>query len=199
MREDDLDSYVDLVLHELSSPLSALQLWTSILRRGTDDPALREKTIDAIERSATQQAQLVRDLRDLALVMRGEVQGDTDEIVLSRVLDTAIDSVRADAIERGCEIDARIVPDVRIRGDADKLGRVFTRVLEQLLRVRSHGGTLRIDLVVEDEAVACTMSRAPAEAVAKVSFTQVFARAMVQLHAGTLDVRDATWRVRLPR
>ena len=69
------DEFLGTVSHELRTPLNAVLGWAQVLQRtGLDEPAQVARALDAIERNAKAQAQLVEDLLDTSRVVSGKVR-----------------------------------------------------------------------------------------------------------------------------
>ena len=73
------DEFIATVSHELRTPLNAVLGWSRLLRTGRLDTSATERAMEAIERSATTQAQIVDDLLDVARIVRGRLKLDVRE------------------------------------------------------------------------------------------------------------------------
>ncbi len=189
MDELDLAACVDLVLHDLATPLGAQQMWLSVLRERSDDPEMRARALDAIERCVQHETRLVQDLRDLSRLLRGDIEAPAAVLSLSRLLAAAIDRAQPLAAEHGCAVDTQLAPGVEMRAHADKLVRTVDLLLEHLV-TRARGGRLAITLDAGGGAITCTLARTPVGGLGRRSLALVYARAMVRLHEGTLVMRD---------
>lgn len=174
-------SDLDQLLHELLTPLSTLLLWEEILRT-TDEPVRQAEAIAAIRASAQLQARLIGDMRELDRARRGAL-----ELAPTRV--AADELVRAAIARRSEPVRATLARDAWLHADAPRLGRALDRLLEP-------PGELALELAVDGEHVVVALRGAPfAPAIG-----HAFARAIVELHGGTLSgTGTSAVEIRLPR
>ena len=120
------DEFLATLSHELRTPLNAVLGWAQILQTGKLQDEELNQGLDAIERNARAQAQIIEDLLDMSRIISGKMRLDVAQIDLSAVLNESIDTVRAAAEAKGIQlqvmIDHRVGP---ISGDADRLRQVF--------------------------------------------------------------------------
>jgi PAS domain S-box-containing protein len=160
------DEFLGTVSHELRTPLNAVLGWAQLLKRAGDDPATAARAIEAIERNAQAQAQLVEDLLDTSRVVSGKMRvrfawSDVGEIVRA-----AIESFRPLARARGIALDAEIAADLApVLADASRLQQVIGNVVSNALkftpldgrvtvRVRRTGGTIEIEVADTGAGIA---------------------------------------------
>ncbi|HYI00310.1 PAS domain-containing protein, partial [Hyalangium sp.] len=67
------DEFLAVMSHELRTPLTAVLGWTQMLRGRKDDPAMREKGLEVIERNARSLAQLIEDVLDVSRILTGKL------------------------------------------------------------------------------------------------------------------------------
>jgi signal transduction histidine kinase len=86
------DEFLSTVSHELRTPLNAVLGWAQILRRGMAGPDQTARALDAIERNARAQAQLVDDLLDTSRVVSGKLRVEFSRVDISDIVNSAVDS-----------------------------------------------------------------------------------------------------------
>ena len=99
------DEFLATLSHELRTPLNAMLGWARVLLKKRDDRETLERGLEAIERNATAQAQLIEDLLDMSRIMSGKVRLDVQPTDFSAVVEAAIDSVRPSADAKGDPLD----------------------------------------------------------------------------------------------
>ncbi len=90
------DEFLATLSHELRTPLSAILGWSQVLM-GTSSDADEDtrEGLEAIERNARMQTQLIEDLLDMSRIISGKIRLDVQRLVLANVVTAAVQSVRA--------------------------------------------------------------------------------------------------------
>ena len=70
------DEFLAVLSHELRTPLTSMLGWSKILRSKKLDEKATAKALDAIERNATSQVQLIEDILDVSRIIRGQLQAE---------------------------------------------------------------------------------------------------------------------------
>jgi signal transduction histidine kinase len=143
------DDFLATVSHELRTPLNAMLGWAQLLQQGEMVEASRDEAVEAIERNAKTQAQLIEDLLDISRIMRGKLQlSQNVPVDPAAVVENAIAAVTPSAGARDIEIVPRLEPGVgRVRGDPTRLQQVVWNLLSNSIKFSPDGG--RIDVAVE--------------------------------------------------
>src|SRR6185503_16369706 len=139
------DEFLGTVSHELRTPLNAVLGWAQLLKRAGDDPATATRAIDAIERNAQAQAQLVEDLLDTSRVVSGKMHLSFVPTDVAEIVRAAIESFRPLARSRGIALDLEVASDlVPILGDAARLQQIIGNVVSNALKFTSTGGQVNV-------------------------------------------------------
>ena len=104
------DEFIATVSHELRTPLNAVLGWARLLRSGRLDASATGRAMEAIERSATTQAQIVDDLLDASRIVRGRLKLDVQEADLAAAVEGAAETVRPAANAKGINLELRSSP-----------------------------------------------------------------------------------------
>ncbi len=138
------DEFLATLSHELRTPLNAVLGWAHILRTGKLQGDELKQGLDAIERNARVQAQIIEDLLDMSRIISGKVRLDVEQIDLPAVLNESIDTVRATAEAKGIRLQALVDPRAGpISGDPDRLQQVFWNLLNNAIKFTPKGGQVR--------------------------------------------------------
>jgi signal transduction histidine kinase len=141
------EQFLALISHELRNPLSPILAWSRLLKLGTLEPEKQAAAIDAIERNAAVQAQLVEDLLDVSRFVSGKLRLDVRPIDLSKVISAAVDTLRPSAEAK--QIRVQLVIDPRhgfVLGDPDRLQQVMWNLLSNAIKFTPKGGRVQVAL-----------------------------------------------------
>jgi PAS domain S-box-containing protein len=153
------DEFLATVSHELRTPLNAMLGWARMLRADKLDGATSARALEAIERNAKSQAQLIEDLLDVSRIISGKLRLDVRSVELPLVIEAAIDAVRpaaeAKQIRLQTVLDPRAGP---VAGDSDRLQQVVWNLLSNAVKFTPKGGRVQVRLERINSHVEVTVS-----------------------------------------
>jgi PAS domain S-box-containing protein len=153
------DEFLATLSHELRTPLNAILGWGHVLNRGRSDPAIVERALETIMRSARQQAQLVEDLLDLSSIISGRFRLNPRPVDLVAVLTAALESVRPAVQAKRLRIETWFDPSVgAVAGDPGRLEQIFWNLLSNAVKFTPNGGTIRLRLEAMPSRAVVTVS-----------------------------------------
>jgi PAS domain S-box-containing protein len=153
------DEFIATVSHELRTPLNAVLGWARLLRSGKLDADSTGRAIEAIERSATTQAQIVDDLLDVSRIVRGQLRLDVRPVDLVPVIEAAVDTVRPAAAARNISIAASLASKAGpVSGDPGRLQQVAWNLLSNAIKFTPAGGRVEVRLEQLDDQVRVQVS-----------------------------------------
>ena len=220
------DQFMAMLSHELRSPLGAIRMWASLLRSGKLDAERTARAIEAIERSAITQGQLVEDLLDVSRITAGKLVLDARPIDLAAVAEAAVDAVRTDAEAKQVRLEQVFELGEGVQGDPARLQQVVWNLLANAVKFSPRGGRVLLRLARADGQAIISV-RDEGEGIAAEFLPHIFepfrqadgtsTRAygglglglaivhdVVELHRGTIEVESkgkgqgATFTVKLP-
>ena len=221
------DEFLATLSHELRTPLNAILGWAQVLRTGKVDEDTTVRALEAVERNARAQAQLISDLLDVSRIITGKLRLEIEPVEIPRIIDAALDSVRPAADAKGIRIrlalDRAAVP---LAGDPDRLQQVIWNLLSNAIKFTPQGGSVEVrlrqregqaEIAVQDTGAGIRPDFLPYVfdrfRQAESSTTRQYGglglglsivRHMVELHGGTVSVESpgeglgSTFTVRLP-
>jgi len=147
------DEFLAVVSHELRSPLNGIQNWAYVLESQVAGGApLMRRALAGIKTGVEQQVRLIEDLLDATRVMSGKLRLTRKPFVLRTALESALNSVRSLAAERGITLHVDSTLDEHeIDGDADRVQQIIWNLLTNAIKFTQEGGDvwLSADLVGE--------------------------------------------------
>ena len=142
------DEFLATLSHELRTPLNAVLGWAHMLRTGTLRAEVQERALQALERNAKAQAQLVDDLLDVSRIMSGKLAIQAGIVDLPAVIAEAVDAVRpavsAKGLVLGVDLDAGA--EIIVEGDAGRLRQVVWNLLANAVKFTPAGGSIDVDV-----------------------------------------------------
>jgi signal transduction histidine kinase/ActR/RegA family two-component response regulator len=220
------DEFLATVSHELRTPLTPMLTWVRLLRTARLDQATGARALEAIERNARVQAQLVEDLLDVSRIVTGKLRLEARAVELEGIAEAALDAVRPAADAKGIVLQAALRPGALVTGDPDRLQQVLWNLVSNAVKFTPRGGRVEVSIgragdhavvTVRDTGVGIRPEFLPLVfdrfRQADASTTRVhgglglglsIVRHLVELHGGTVEAasegegRGATFVVRLP-
>ena len=220
------DEFLATLSHELRTPMTAVLGWSRMLKLGLSEPEA-QVAIDAIEQSASAQAQLIEDVLDVSRIMSGKLTFDPRPTDLRTVVQAAMTTVHPAAVAKGIEIMTVIPPMLPpIPGDEGRLQQVVWNLLANAIKFTPRGGTVTLRLAHAGSLVRLVVSDT-GEGIDRAFLPYVFepfrqadssttrphggiglglaiVRSLVELHGGRIRVtsegkgRGATFTLELP-
>jgi K+-sensing histidine kinase KdpD len=221
--------FVQMVTHELRSPLSAVQSMLRILEQGYVGP-ITSKQQDLIQRSQRRISfllALVNDLLELAAGKVEQLRGEKKEVVLNETITKVTELMQASAEEKGLEFKVQIAEEPLVLvGIEDGLERVFMNLVSNAVKYTPAGGSVTVRAWGENAQIEVEVSDTgigiPEEALPRI-FNEFYraknakamemegtglglaiAKDVVEQHGGQISVESAvgegsTFYVTLPK
>ena len=152
------DEFLATLSHELRTPLNAIQGWATLLKQPNLSDADRSPGLDAIERNARAQAQIINDLLDMNRIVAGKFHLDVQTVRLQEVIQAAIEAVRPSAEAKRLRI--RTLLDSTLgttRGDPNRLQQVMWNLLTNAVKFTPAGGYIQVVLERVNSQVEITV------------------------------------------
>lgn len=153
------DEFLATVSHELRTPLNAILGWATILQHSNLAVDLIAKALEAIERNARSQAQLIEDLLDVSRITSGKMRLEVRPTELISLIKTAVNSVQHAADAKEIRLQMMLDPTVsQIQGDETRLQQVIWNLLSNAVKFTPKGGQVQIQLDRVDSMAQITVS-----------------------------------------
>jgi two-component system, sensor histidine kinase len=147
------DELLAILGHQLRNPLQALQLAIDTLH-GQDDvpPVVVERVHQIFEQRVRSLNQLVDDLLDIAKLASGQIELSTHPIKLADLVRQVVETMQSTLDGRTLELALNEVTVVN--GDAGRLARCISNLLDNAIKFTPRDGRIRIELIrMSDRAV----------------------------------------------
>lgn len=151
------DAFFSMMAHELRNPLSPIMSAASLLARNEDPGVTRMAAI--IARQAAMLDRLVGDLCDASRITRGGAPLRMADTALARVLDLALDAVRAPLTARQQTLGVEAPQgEVTLHCDEVRLAQLIGNVLLNASKYTPPGGAIRLSVRVDGDKLLVTVA-----------------------------------------
>ena len=220
-------AFVSDVSHELRTPLATIQSAVGLLERARErlDP-LELRALELANGELRRIRGMVEELLTLAQLDAWQYQLEVGPTDLSRIVQTAMESVESKAARFGIEVHFDGAAEHRCVCDAQKLYQVFLNLLDNAIKYSDPGD--RVDVKIEEGISSLTVEvKDTGVGIPEEDLTQLFerfyrvdkdrsratggsglglaiSRQIVEMHGGELSVESevgegSTFRMRLPK
>lgn len=148
------DEFVQILVHELKAPMTAMTGYAALLRRRWDDlpEEQRREFLENLERGTYRLARLVKDVHEVSLAERAQLPIVTREVdlepLVTRIADEEVGPSSRHRLEIEIEGDIPLV-----RGDPDRLAQVLHNLLSNAVKYSPDGGRVRVEVTADDTMV----------------------------------------------
>ncbi|HEY9502786.1 MAG TPA: ATP-binding protein [Pyrinomonadaceae bacterium] len=137
------DEFLATLSHELRTPLTSLLGWSSVLRDSSQDEKVLSQGLEAIDRNARVQAQLIDDLLDVSRIVSGKLNLDVRPLDISSVARAAISVVLPAADAKGITLEYWAQPGLgAISADSARMQQIIWNLLSNAVKFTPHGGKI---------------------------------------------------------
>jgi len=153
------DEFLATLSHELRTPLNAIVGWAQI-RKSTEAKAedYREG-IEAIERNAKAQTELISDLLDVSRIISGKMRLELQPVDPVSLIRSAVEGFSATAIAKGIVVDQDLDPRVgTIRADPGRLQQVIWNLGHNAVKFTPAGGEITVRMRRIENELEITVS-----------------------------------------
>jgi signal transduction histidine kinase len=144
------DMFLATLSHELRTPLTPILGWARIMQDYQEDAAVTLQGLQAIERNARLQAQLVDDLLDLSRITMGKVELSCAPVDLNEIVRRALETVQYRIVSQNLKVQLELATEsLFINGDATRLEQIVWNLLANAVKFTPPTGqvTVRTRLV----------------------------------------------------
>src|ERR1700690_1115456 len=123
-----------------------------LLRLQKNENQLQHHARTVIERQVTQLTRLVDDLMEVSRITTGRVQLRLGQVVVSGVVERALEAVRPLMDQRGHELTVSLPPQpIWLNADAARLEQVVVNLLSNAAKYTDEGGKIWVTVELEDD------------------------------------------------
>ncbi len=145
LREADRrkDEFLAMLAHELRNPLAPLRNGLQVLRMASGNWDAIEQARTMMDRQLLQLVRLVDDLMDVSRISRGKIELRREQVPLSAVVNSAIETSRPVIEQMGHELTVTLPKEpVVVDADLTRLAQVFLNLLNNAAKYTERGGQI---------------------------------------------------------
>jgi signal transduction histidine kinase/CheY-like chemotaxis protein len=220
------DEFLATLSHELRTPLNSILGWAQVMKLSVTAADL-QRGLEAIERNARLQAQLIEDLLDMSRITSGKMRLEIQSVELIPVIEAAIEIIRPAAEAKHIRVEKMFDPGAGpVFGDPSRLQQVIWNLVSNAVKFTPKDGKVQvllervnshIEISVADTGIGIKPEFLPyvferfrqADATTTRNFGGLglglsIVKHLVELHGGTVRVKSAgpghgtTFSVHLP-
>jgi signal transduction histidine kinase len=141
------DEFLATLSHELRTPLNVMLGWVQLLKKNGKNEEIYEKAIDAIERSARAQTQLVDDLLDITRIASDGFELKIVSVDMTALVEACVEGMRPVAEDKDISLNLHSTDSpLLVSGDADRLPQVLNNLLSNAIKFTPLRGSVTVDL-----------------------------------------------------
>src|SRR5947209_8192874 len=139
--------------HELRNPLTILKLQTTRLHRQLAKQGIQDSApvLSSIETQLNAIARLVEELLDVSKIQAGQQEYRQERVDLDALLQEITDTMQQTHPSHRILVHGAV--QTSLLGDRDRLGQVFTNLLENAIKYSPDAQTVEMDLFASPETV----------------------------------------------
>jgi signal transduction histidine kinase/CheY-like chemotaxis protein len=135
------DEFLAMLSHELRTPLNAILGWSSILLHDRVDPALQRRGLQAVERNARAQVELVEDVLDMARIITGKLRIEPVPVEILPAVEAAVEAVRPAADGKRIRLKVQPADQVsHVLADPARLQQILWNLLSNAVKFTPEEG-----------------------------------------------------------
>ena len=168
-------NFISNISHELRTPLTHIKGYLDILADQSLGPLtpLQEDAITVLLRSEDRLEQLIDDLIQFSLAVKGELSLSLQPLEICKLVDAYLPQTIKKANAKDIELNLNVPADLpKILADEDKMQWVFNQLLDNGIKFTPSGGQLRLSAGQEGDLVKCIISDSgigiPEERIAEI-------------------------------
>lgn len=139
------DEFLATLAHELRNPLAPIYNALQILKLPSIDLHRIQQSTDMMERQVSHLIRLVDDLLDVSRVMRGKVELRKQQVELSSIIDTAVETAQSHIESKGHRVQ-KVIPQeaLLLHADPVRLSQVVANLLINAAKYTDRNGQILI-------------------------------------------------------
>ncbi|GAA2011941.1 sensor histidine kinase [Brevibacterium samyangense] len=150
--------FVANVSHELKTPIGAISLLAEAVTDFADDPEAVERFGGRMQQESKRLSQLVQEIIDLSRVQDHEAPGNTETVLISSVIEDAVDRARTQAEAKNITVQVATGGDWYVEGSYELLVNAVRNLVDNAINYSNEGTQVGIGAKLDDERIAIAVT-----------------------------------------
>lgn len=139
------DEFLAMLAHELRNPLAPLRNGLQVMRLAPTDTVAVTQARTMMDRQLAHMVRLIDDLMDVSRLNQNKLHLRRAQVLLSDVIDNAMETARSVIEGGGHELTIAIPPEpIFLNADLTRLAEVFSNLLTNSAKYTPAGGSIRL-------------------------------------------------------
>jgi signal transduction histidine kinase len=148
--------FLAIASHELRTPLGVILGYASFLKEEAQGELSEHAS--AVMSSAMRLRTLVESMTNVSLLQLGSVEINLRPVAIQEVVEEAVDDLRATAEAKNQSINIRMPEEsILVSADPDKLGQIFTNLLNNSIRFTPVGGEIVVEARTTPDSICVSV------------------------------------------
>ena len=144
-------AFTDNAAHELRTPLAAMKTQTQVLLLKLERVPEHRESLENLHATIDRAAHMVEQL--LAFSRLQTINTQFEAVNFSAVAEETLRYISPLALEKGLTLEADIVPDLRLYGDANALAVMIRNLVHNAIKYTPEHGRINLSTSIEDRQV----------------------------------------------
>ncbi|MGH9340962.1 MAG: PAS domain-containing sensor histidine kinase [Acidobacteriota bacterium] len=141
------DEFLAILSHELRTPLNVMIGWARLLKAGKVNAATQARALEALERNASLQTQLINELLDVSGIVAGKLRLEMLPVDLHSVIHSAVEVIKPAAQDKNIELQLSIELEVGpLIGDPGRLHQIVWNLLSNAVKFSDDNSFVQLRL-----------------------------------------------------
>ncbi|MCF6212503.1 MAG: ATP-binding protein [Flavobacteriaceae bacterium] len=176
-RDKQKDEFLDIVAHELKTPITSIRALSEILLDNNDiDKPTKEKFLTSILNESERVSRLINNILDLEKLTQGKTKLNLKPHSIKETIDKSINAVGQLAAKRGVKILCDKVVDVNVVFDDDRIQQVIMNLLSNAIKFSSQNeGKVFVSTIINQMLVEISV-KDNGKGIEKADLVSIFSK-----------------------
>lgn len=149
--------FLSAMSHELRTPLNAILGFGQLLESNPEEPLTEAQTtgLAQIMGGGRRLIRLIDEILDLAKVEAGQLDVETDDVLVADIVEECREQVAEAAAERKIKIITQLGDNPTVRADRDRFKQVVLNLMQNAVKHNRQGGMVHVTTTSETSGMLC--------------------------------------------